>query len=107
MNSECTNGRILKKAKSRRIVIYTLDKGAQPAWAVTLYCAGNVRTANNGIQSNTWIVDCNTTYHNNFAVQDQYRTYNHGVPRYIEVGEHQYVEDRLAKMWINYMLVAW
>ncbi|KJA20097.1 hypothetical protein HYPSUDRAFT_68700 [Hypholoma sublateritium FD-334 SS-4] len=90
VNSKCTNGRILKKAKSRRIVVYTLDKGVQPAWAVTLYCP-----------------DCNSTYHNNFVVQDKYRTYYHGLPHYIEVGEHRYIEDRLAKMWINHMLVAW
>lgn len=89
-------------------MVYTLDKGVQPAWAVTLYCPGAVNTNDYEICSNkAWMLDCNSTYHNNFVVQDKYRTYYHGLPRYIEVGEHQYVEDRLAKMWINHMLVAW
>ena len=48
-----------------------------------------------------------TTYHHNFVVQTGERTYYHGIPQYLQVGEHQFVEDRVAKLWINQMLVAW
>ena len=39
-NEGCVNVKVLKKAKARRVVVYTFDCGAQPAWAVNLYCPG-------------------------------------------------------------------
>ncbi len=50
---------------------------------------------------------CCSTYHNNFVVQDGERTYYHGILQYLQVGEHQFVEDKVARSWINQMLVAW
>ncbi|KAJ7882358.1 hypothetical protein B0H14DRAFT_3755558 [Mycena olivaceomarginata] len=35
------------------------------------------------------------------------RTYYDGVPDYLKVGDHQYVERKLAAMWISLMLLAW
>jgi hypothetical protein len=29
------------------------------------------------------------------------------VPDYLKVGDHQYVERKLAAMWISLMLLAW
>lgn len=37
-------GMLLKKAEQQNIVIFTLDKGACPAYAVHLYCEGMVYT---------------------------------------------------------------
>jgi len=50
---------------------------------------------------------CCSTYHNNFVVQAGERTYYGGVPQYLQIGEHQFVEDRVVRLWINQMLVAW
>jgi len=35
------------------------------------------------------------------------RTYYPGVPSYIQVGEHQYVEKELAYGWRAKMLLGW
>ena len=35
------------------------------------------------------------------------RTYHDGVPDVIQVGEHQFVEQRVIQMWRDMMLVAW
>lgn len=53
--------------------------------------------------------DCKTNYHNNFMVHKnaKVRTYYGGVPEYIQVGRHQYVEAKIVRMWTNMMLVGW
>jgi hypothetical protein len=53
------------------------------------------------------ILDCKTGYHNNFTVADGKRTYFAGVPKYIEIGEHQYVEASVAHLWRASMLLGW
>ena len=52
-------------------------------------------------------VECNTNYHHNFRVQHGIRTYYDGVPDIIQVGEHQFTEERLLQLWITLMLVSW
>lgn len=47
---------------------------------------------------------CNVNYHNNFSVHGLKRIYYGGVPKYIQVGEHQFVEDKLAIHWMDLML---
>ncbi|KAF7333433.1 hypothetical protein MVEN_02359200 [Mycena venus] len=52
-------------------------------------------------------INCNTNYHHNFSIQDGVRTYYGDTPKYIQVGEHQFVEHKLIGLWISLMLVAW
>ncbi|THU87679.1 hypothetical protein K435DRAFT_821866 [Dendrothele bispora CBS 962.96] len=88
--SGCDRTTPLKQEKMRQVVLFTLTDGVQPAWAVNLVCP-----------------NCNTSYHNNFSVNSTVRTYYEGIPRYIQVGEHQFVEERLADSWIGMMLLGW
>jgi hypothetical protein len=89
-NPACPTTKTLKKAEQRQVIIYTLDKGVRPSWEVHLSCEA-----------------CLTNYQHNFSVKAGIRTYYGGVPDYIKVGDHQYVERRLAAMWISMMLLAW
>ena len=50
---------------------------------------------------------CHSGYHNNFTIQDGIQTYHSGIPKYIQAGKHQFVENTVVKMWINQMLVGW
>ncbi|KAF7314618.1 hypothetical protein MKEN_00935500 [Mycena kentingensis (nom. inval.)] len=85
------NGRILKKDEKSQAVLYTLGDGVQPVFNIHLTCT-----------------DCKTTFHNNFAVNGGTRTYYPGiVPDYIQVGEHQFVERKLAAHWISLMFRGW
>jgi hypothetical protein len=86
----CNRINPLKKAECRQVVVYTLDKGVRPAWSIHLYCE-----------------DCHTNYQYEFSVNQGVRTYYGGIPKYIQVGEHQFVERKLVGMWISLMLVAW
>jgi hypothetical protein len=86
----CNRVNPLKKAECRQTVVYTLDKGVRPAWSIHLYCE-----------------DCHTNYQYEFSVNQGVRTYYGGIPKYIQVGEHQFVERKLVGMWISLMLVAW
>ena len=54
-----------------------------------------------------YCAECQTNYHNNFSVQDGVQTYYVGIPSYILVGEHQYVEIKVVRMWIAQMLLGW
>lgn len=89
-NPHCSRINPLKKAEARQVVVYTLSHGVVPAWAVHLYCP-----------------DCNTNYHNNYSVQQGMRTYYGDVPKYIQIGEHQFAERKLIGMWVSLMLLAW
>jgi len=51
--------------------------------------------------------ECNTDYHNNFTVHNRERTYYENVPLYVQVGEHQFFEQKVIRAWINNMLIAW
>ncbi|KAJ6564238.1 hypothetical protein B0H19DRAFT_893977, partial [Mycena capillaripes] len=80
----------LKKPEVRQVVIYTQGNGAIPVFAVHLYCP-----------------DCNTNYHPNFSVHAGMRTYYSDKPTYIQIGEHQFAEQKLVGLWVTLMLMAW
>ncbi|KAJ6462258.1 hypothetical protein C8R47DRAFT_1327226 [Mycena vitilis] len=89
-NPDCAANIPLKKAEPRQIVVYTLAKGVRPSWEIHLSCP-----------------TCHTNYQHNFSVRNGIRSYYGGVPNYLKVGDHQYVERKLAAMWISMMLLAW
>ena len=59
------------------------------------------------LESIFMLIGCCSNYHNNFVVQNGWRFYYPGIPEYIQVGEHQFVEQKTVKLWINMMLVGW
>ena len=52
------------------------------------------------------VPDCNTTYHNNYAVRGGTRFYYDGKPKYLQVGEHHYVEDKVVSLWVTLMVLG-
>lgn len=52
-------------------------------------------------------VECNTQYHNNFSVHESVRSYYPGVPEYIQVSEHHFVEQQVARLWVISLLLGW
>jgi hypothetical protein len=50
---------------------------------------------------------CNTNYHNNFSICNGIRTYYMQKPQYIQVGEHQFVENKVVDLWTGQMLLGW
>ncbi|KAJ6492700.1 hypothetical protein C8R47DRAFT_1269993 [Mycena vitilis] len=89
-NPDCPKRAVLKRAEQRQVVVYSLARGARPAWSVHLTCS-----------------HCQTNYHNNFSVHAGVRTYYAGVPDLIQIGEHQFAEVKLVNMWISSMLLGW
>lgn len=53
--------------------------------------------------------DCHTNYHHNYCVERdaKVRVYYEGIPTYIQVGEHQFVERKVVEMWTAMMLAGW
>ncbi|KAH9853344.1 hypothetical protein C2E23DRAFT_728888 [Lenzites betulinus] len=71
--------------------LYTLGEGVIPIRIVTLYCR-----------------DCKTTYRPNYRVTDAHtpesmRCYYGGIPEYLEVSEHGYVELKLVSLFRSQM----
>ncbi|KAF4616821.1 hypothetical protein D9613_008233 [Agrocybe pediades] len=89
-NSNCEHCIPLKKSFVKKAVVYTQSHGVQPAWVTSLYCP-----------------KCHTSYHNNFAVNAGIRTYYSGIPEFVQVGEHQFVEGKLGYTWRANMLYGW
>jgi hypothetical protein len=50
---------------------------------------------------------CRYSYQNNYSVHRGVRYYYGGIPDYIQVSEHQFVEKKLVGMWVDMMLVGW
>ncbi|KIJ92346.1 hypothetical protein K443DRAFT_113758, partial [Laccaria amethystina LaAM-08-1] len=82
-NMDCPCIVPLKKDMQQQAVVYTHNLGVQPAWYIHIYCP-----------------TCKTSYHNNYSVCD-------GIPTYLQVGEHQFVDHKVVKMWRNQMLLGW
>ncbi|KAF8182922.1 hypothetical protein BJ912DRAFT_1023308 [Pholiota molesta] len=81
----------LQKMDYAQGVLYTLDKGVRPVWAIRLQCEG-----------------CQTAYYHNYSVSNGMRYYYEGEPpMIIQVGEHQFVEERVINMWRADMHVSW
>ncbi|KAI0051230.1 hypothetical protein FA95DRAFT_1485797 [Auriscalpium vulgare] len=80
----------LRKQQARQVVAFTLADGARPAWAINLYCH-----------------HCHTTYHHNFYLHAGQRIYYAGIPDFLQVGEHQFVDSGLAALWTDLMVVSW
>ncbi|KAF8060185.1 hypothetical protein FPV67DRAFT_1674149 [Lyophyllum atratum] len=92
-NFDCSRnkkGQLLKKAEQRQAVLYTLGEGALPVYTVHLYCES-----------------CNVNYHHNYSVKKDKRTYYDGIPEIIQVGEHQFMEQKLVQLYMTMMLVSW
>jgi len=51
--------------------------------------------------------DCKSSFHNNFYVHQGTRFYYDGIPDFIQVGDHQFVEHKVIKNWIDLMLCGW
>ncbi|KAG2361117.1 hypothetical protein BDR07DRAFT_1187035, partial [Suillus spraguei] len=78
----------LQKDEPRHVVIFTQAFGVHCAWSAHLKCRL-----------------CNINYHHNYAMHGASRQYYSGVPKYIQVREHQFVERKLAMHWINLMQI--
>ncbi|KAK7016189.1 hypothetical protein VNI00_018973 [Paramarasmius palmivorus] len=87
-NADCDPTRPMKRENQRQIIIYTLLRGAQPGYHIHLTCK-----------------TFRTTYHNNYRVVDGTRIYYSTTPKYLQVGEHQFVED--AATWTSTMVLRW
>jgi hypothetical protein len=113
LNAECTRSGdqklVLKKAEQRQAVLFTMD-GVFPAWSVHLYCTGDPYFLSESLLYAIMIMftlDCNINYHHNFYVEGGERVYYDTIPEIIQVGEHQFVEQRVINMFITLMLVSW
>jgi hypothetical protein len=107
MNGDCPNVVPLKKETQQKAVVYTQDIGVQPAWYIHVYCPSTFRSQLSNLNPHKAVIACKTSYHNNYSVCDGTRTYYAGVPTYLQVGEHQFVEHTLAKVWRGQMLLGW
>ncbi|KAK7022886.1 hypothetical protein VNI00_016873 [Paramarasmius palmivorus] len=93
-NADCDPTRPMKRENQRQIIIYTLSRGAQPGYHVHLTCESMCYLAK-------------TAYHNNYRVVDGTRIYYSTTPKYLQVGEHQFVEDAVAATWTSTMVLGW
>lgn len=87
-----------------------MANGVCAAWAVRLYCTSmylNLIYRKGHSADSRLQTACRTNYHGNFDVRAGVRTYYGGIPDYIQVGEHQFVETALVYHWVDLMLTSW
>ncbi|KIO18482.1 hypothetical protein M407DRAFT_83864 [Tulasnella calospora MUT 4182] len=89
-NISCDVQRRIQEAERKRIVAYTRMYGALPGYETKLYCR-----------------DCRTVYYSNYSVHGGQRRYYGGVPDYIQVANHVFLERELIEHFTLSMALAW
>jgi hypothetical protein len=117
LNTYCAHNQkhqLLTKAKQRQAILYTLDNSAVLAWSVHLYCEGtSIYALFLSLFQYYHCTVCKTNYHLNYSVKcdDGANTYTHTyydwIPEIIQVGEHQFVKQKVINLWIMLMMVSW
>ena len=92
--------------------MYTHSRGILPIQIVTLYCRGKLAIIDRShLTLNYSRPGCNTTYRPNYYVSNAestsaVRQYYAGVPEYIEVTQHSYVDVELSRLFRHQMAFA-
>ena len=97
----------LKKDEHRQVVIFTQADGVHCAWSVHLKCRCMFLSSLQVCLLIPISLACNTNYHHNYAVLQSSRNYYTGLPKYIQVGEHQFIELELAMHWMDLMRIQY
>ncbi|KAF8814161.1 hypothetical protein BYT27DRAFT_7082804, partial [Phlegmacium glaucopus] len=87
---QCHQQMMIKKCKVWKAVLFTAGCRAIPVHSLHLYCEY-----------------CKVNYHHNYHVYKGQRIYYDTVPDIIQVGEHQFAEQKLINLWISMMLLSW
>ena len=108
ISNGCRNRLPIKKSESKAVNLYTLSQGTIPSYHVHLYCPSKSLFAFNTLLLSYRIKPgCKTSYYHNYSVHNRERHYYQGVPEFLEVGDHQFVERRLVELWITLMGTSW
>jgi hypothetical protein len=97
----------LKKDEPRRVVIFTQTDGVHCTWSVHLKCRCMLLFSFQIHLLIPILLVCKTNYHHNYAVLEGFRNYYTDLPKYIQVGEHQFVELELAMHWMDLMRIPY
>ncbi|KAF8224640.1 hypothetical protein L208DRAFT_1310083, partial [Tricholoma matsutake] len=100
--SHVSKGLCLKKTYYQKVVLYTLDQGAVPVYAISLYCEcafGFFQClCNYFIHHTMHTTECKTSYHHNYYIKQDFWYYYAQQPPIIEVGEHQFVNRKVIDL---------
>ncbi|KIO26173.1 hypothetical protein M407DRAFT_74824 [Tulasnella calospora MUT 4182] len=80
----------IREAEQKRIVVYTRMHGALPGSETKLYCR-----------------NCHTVYYHNYSTHKGQRRYYGGIPEYIQVANHVFLERDLIERFALSMTLAW
>lgn len=87
----CIGNRIkLQSAAQCQALLFTIDHGPVPIWAVHFTCNA-----------------CGTIYHHEYCIQQGTRSYYDDIPDVLQIGEHYYAERWLIESWRLNMNLAW
>ena len=101
---------MLKKSEAWQAVLFTMDRGPIPVWSIHLYCECTQICFSHRITSSCYlifIIGCKVNYHHNFRVHEGQRIYYDKIPDLVQIGEHQFAEQKLINLWIMMMLLSW
>ncbi|RPD72710.1 hypothetical protein L226DRAFT_511398 [Lentinus tigrinus ALCF2SS1-7] len=92
MNSECLgHGKLLRwKDDPKRITLFTFSEGVQDALAVQLQC-----------------YRCGTVYYPNYTAYQGIRRYYAGLPEFVQVSDHKYVERTVLEHFTMLSVLSW
>ncbi|KIK91955.1 hypothetical protein PAXRUDRAFT_148350 [Paxillus rubicundulus Ve08.2h10] len=99
INPECNAwqmSKVLKKEEQCAVIVFMLADSAHPAWSVHLKCQGELQTVISHYKNPPCILNSSV----------QISTLYRGVPLYIQVAKHQFIQQELAMQCMYLMQVA-
>ncbi|KAI0683140.1 hypothetical protein C8T65DRAFT_749763 [Cerioporus squamosus] len=78
------------KEAPKKVVLFTMADGVQEGLAVHLHCH-----------------KCNTVYFPNYSAREEVRQYYEGVPAFIQVSDHNYVERSVLEHFTMLSVLSW
>lgn len=98
----------LAEPVTHKATLFTLHNGALPVFTTSTYCRGK----NYFLQSfsgRRHITGCNRRYYHNYFVHKQgnTRTYYAGVPQYLQVAQHFFIESSVLELFTTGKVFGW
>ena len=111
-NSKCLrpDGLLRWKEDPKRVVLFMMAEGVQEGYAVQLYCSGeyfmNMFVL---LPVQAVSLECRTVYYPNYSAHNdvQVRHYYEGIPEYIQVSNHHYVQRSVLEHFTMLSVLSW
>lgn len=101
--------KMLTEPVTHKATLFTLREGSLPIYTTSFYCRGGFFQLHPDVRLRKYALGCNRRYHHNYSVHNKSgsRDYYGGVPQYIQVAKHFFMDAPLLEFFANCKVFGW